>query len=128
MKAKGTQNDVGAEAPDGSKVVLPNTSDLVYNVGAYYEQYGLSARLNYQRRSEWLDSFGAPSDGGNTFWASDDELDFSARYAVSDNIEVYFDASNLLDNPGRRYSRESAYTIEWEQFGSRYTGGVRFVF
>lgn len=128
LTANVTLNDSEAEAPDGSKVVLPNTSDLVYNVGAYYEQYGLSARLNYQRRSEWLDSFGAPADGGNTFWASDDELDFSARYAVNDNIEVYFDASNLLDNPGRRYSREPAYTIEWEQFGSRYTGGVRFVF
>ena len=128
MSANVTLNDSEVEAPDGSKVALPNTSDLVYNVGLYYEQYGLSARLNYQRRSDWLSSFGPPADGGNTFWASDDELDFSARYAVNDHIEVYFDASNLLNEPGRRYVSDPAYTIEWEQFGSRYTGGVRFVF
>jgi len=123
-----TLNSSEVTAPDGTKVSLPNTSDIIYNVGAYYERYGVSLKLNYRYRSEWLDAFGPASDGGNTFWASDDELDFSARYSVNDNIELYFDASNLLDNPGRRYSRESAYTIEWEQFGSRYTGGIRFNF
>ena len=128
ISANVTLNDSEVEAPDGSKVALPNTSDLVYNVGVYYEQYGLSTRLNYQRRTEWLSSFGPADAGGNTFWASDDELDFSARYAINDNIEVYFDASNLLNEPGRRYSREPIYTLEWEQFGRRYTGGVRFVF
>lgn len=128
LSANVTLSESEAEAPDGSKVTLPNTSDLVYNVGGYYEQYGLSLRLNYRFRTEWLDAYGPLVDGGNVYWAEDDEMDFSARYAVNDNIEVYFDASNLLNEPGRRYSSDPAYTIEWEQFGRRYTGGVRFVF
>jgi TonB-dependent receptor len=123
-----TASDSQAEAPDGSRVSLPNTSDVVYNLAGYYEKYGLSARLNFRKRTAWLDSYGAAVDGGNTYWAADDELDASVRYAVTDNLEVYFDASNLTNNPGRRYSRESQYTIEWERFGRRFDVGVRFNF
>lgn len=125
------------------RVRLPGTSDLVYNLGGYYEKYGLSLRLQYQYRSKWLDGI-ADDDlaGGDTYWAADDELSFSARYAINKNFEVYFDATNLLNKPGRRYSDPGniltakgiptpdldIYTIEWERFGRRYSGGVRFTF
>lgn len=123
-----TINESEADTPGGTKVSLPNTSDLIYNVGVYYEKYGLSARVNYRERSEWLDAYGPDVDGGSTYWATDDEMDASVRYAVSDNLEVYFDASNLTNTPGRRYSRESQYTIEWERFGRRFDAGIRFNF
>ncbi len=126
------------------KVPLPGTSKIVYNVGAYYEKYGLSLRLQYQNRTRWADGFADTVDGnaGDTYWAGDDELDFSARYEISNGIEIYFDASNLLNNPGRRISDPSnilnaqgistpftsQYTIEWERFGRRYSGGIRVNF
>lgn len=125
------------------KVRLPGTSDLVYNAGVYYEKYGLSLRLQYQRRSKWLDGIADDlTDAGDTYWAADDEMDFSARYAINRNVELYFDASNLLNKPGRRFSdpgnllRASGvpspdlgiYTIEYERFGRRYTGGIRVTF
>ncbi|WP_426168504.1 TonB-dependent receptor [Sandarakinorhabdus sp. DWP1-3-1] len=123
-----TLNRSEATTPLGGKVSLPGTSDTVFNVGGYYEKYGLSLRLQYQVRTNWLDTLGAAADGGDQFWATDNELDFSARYAVTPNFEVYFDASNLINQPGRRYVRDSRYTIEWERFGRRYTGGVRVNF
>ena len=125
------------------KVRLPGTSDVVYNVGGYYEKYGISLRLQYQKRSTWLDGIADDlTDAGDTYWAADDELDFSARYAISPNFEVFFDATNLLDNPGRRYSEpgnlltalgtptaaSTAQTIEWERFGRRFSGGFRVNF
>lgn len=125
------------------KMRLPGTSDVVYNVGAYYEKYGLSLRLQYQRRSTWLDGIADDlTDGGDTYWAADDELDFSARYGITKNFEIYVDASNLLNKPGRRYSdpgnlltatglptpASSVQTIEWERFGRRYSAGVRINF
>jgi len=126
------------------KVPLPGTSKVVYNVGAYYEKYGLSLRLQYQNRTNWADGFADTVDdaAGDTYWANDDELDFSARYEISKGIEVYFDAANLLNNPGRRFSDpsniltaqgvptpfSSQYTIEWERFGRRYSGGIRVNF
>jgi TonB-dependent receptor len=125
LTANVTFNESEATKPDGTKVSLPGTSDYVFNVGAYYEKYGWSMRLNYQKRSAWLDAVLPAADGGDAFWAADDELDFSARYAVRKNFEVYLDVSNLLDQPGRRYSGDSIYTIEWERFGRRVAAGVR---
>jgi TonB-dependent receptor len=125
------------------RVRLPGTSDVVYNIGGYYEKYGLSLRLQYQRRSKWLDGIADTAvDAGDTYWAADDELDFSARYAVTPQVELFVDASNLLDNSGRRFSDPGSvltasgvstrstdrYTIEWERFGRRFTGGVRVTF
>jgi TonB-dependent receptor len=128
ITANATYNDSEVSKPATSgvperKVPLPGTSQVVYNLGAYYEKYGLSLRLQYQNRTTWADGF-------------------SARYEVFDGFEIYFDASNLLNNPGRRYSdpsnllnasgiptvRNGQYTIEWEQFGRRYNGGIRFTF
>lgn len=136
-----TKPAIGA-VPD-RKVRLPGTSDVVYNVGGYYEKYGLSLRLQYQRRSSWLDGIADDlADGGDTYWAADDELDFSARYAINRNVEIYFDASNLLNKPGRRYAEPgnlltatgtpspttTNQTLEWERFGRRYSGGIRVNF
>jgi TonB-dependent receptor len=133
----------GVQTVPSRDVPLQGTSDVVYNIGGYYEKYGLSLRLQYQMRTTWADGFADNlADAGDTYWAADDELDFSARYELVKGLEVYFDASNLLNNPGRRYSdpanllnalgvpavRDGRYTIEWEQFGRRFTGGVRFTF
>ncbi len=123
-----TFNDSSATTPDGDKVPLPGTSDIVYNLGVYYEKYGLSVRANYQKRTDWLDGLGSVAYGGDFYWTTDDELDVSARYAITPNVEVYFDASNLLNQPGRRFVRDRQFTIEWERFGRRYTGGVRVTF
>ncbi|GFZ86653.1 MULTISPECIES: TonB-dependent receptor [Sphingobium] len=148
ISANLTLNDSKVEKPavegiPARKVRLPGTSDFVYNIGGYYEKYGLSIRLQYQNRSKWLDTVSDTlADAGDTYWDSDDELDFSARYAITKNFEIYFDASNLLNHPGRRFSDpgsllrasgvqapdSSNQTIEWERFGRRYTGGIRFNF
>lgn len=123
-----TINRSRATTPDGRKVRFPGTSDFVANVGPYYEKYGFSARVSYQVRSNWIDSLGNQAVGGDFFWARDDELDVSARYAITKNFEVYADFSNLLNGPGRRFVGIDARTIERETFGRRYTGGVRLTY
>lgn len=136
-------SNTGAVIVPERTVRLPGTSDTVYNIGGYYEKYGFSARLQYQRRSAWLDGIANDlTDAGDTYWAADEELDFSMRYAITRNFEVYFDASNLTDQPGRRFAEPGSIltatgtptpftettTIEWERFGRRFTGGVRVTF
>ena len=148
LSANITLNDSEVNKPavgtvPARKIRLPGTSDVVYNLGGYYEKYGLSLRLQYQRRSTWMDGVADTlTDAGDTYWAADDELDLSARYGVNENLEVYFDASNLLNNPGRRYSEPGNlltatgiatphtdnHTIEWERFGPRFGAGIRVAF
>jgi TonB-dependent receptor len=148
FRATATFNDSEVTKPavgtvPARKLRLPGTSDEVFNAALYYEKYDVSLQLSYQRRSLWLDSFADDlADAGDTYWAADDELDFSARYAVNKNFEIFFDATNLLNNPGRRFSEpgnllsatgvptgfSSNQTIEWESFGRRYAAGLRFTF
>lgn len=128
IQANVTYNESEATTPDGRKVSFPGTSQWVVNVGPYFEKYGVSARLSYQMRTAWFSEIGGPDTGGDLFWAKDTELDFSARYAVTDALEVYFDAANLLNGAGRRYAGISDRTLEHETFGRRFTGGVRVTF
>lgn len=150
LSANVTLNDSEVTKPalgaiPARKVRLPNASDVVYNVGAYYEKYGLSLRLQYRNRTKWIDSIvDTLADAGDVYWADDDELDFSARYEIKKGFEIYFDASNLLNHPGRRFADPNGLlratgvitggdvddrrTIEWERFGRRYSGGVRISF
>ncbi|KQM63455.1 hypothetical protein ASE75_13555 [Sphingomonas sp. Leaf17] len=137
VQLNATLNKSRSETPDGRKIRLPGASDAVYNLIGYYEKYGFSARVSYQNRSPWIDAIGAFGavngvnrgiDGGDFYWAKDNELDASLRYTITPNVEVYADFANLLNGPGRRYVGSSAYTIEHETFGRRYTGGFRVTF
>lgn len=128
IQANVSYNDSEVTLPGGRLVPLPGTSDLVYNVQLYYEKYGFSARLSYQRRTEWLDALGGPDTGGDIYWSSDDELDLSMRYNFDEGVEGYLDWSNILNGPGQRYAGIKARTIEYEKFGSRITAGVRLTF
>jgi outer membrane receptor protein involved in Fe transport len=53
-------------------------------------------------------------------------MDLSVRYQINTRIEVFIDAVNLTNKGARRYGDESRYPIEYEKFGPRYIGGVRF--
>ncbi|WP_066726505.1 TonB-dependent receptor [Sphingomonas pituitosa] len=143
--SKVTKPAIGT-AVTARKVRLPGTSDMIYNVGGYYEKYGLSLRVQYQRRSDWLDTIADDlTDAGDTYWSADEEMDISARYAITKRFEIYADVQNVLNQPGRRYAEPGnlltagtptpiptptikSQTIEWERFGRRYAAGVRVTF
>lgn len=128
VQANVTFNDSEATTPDGRKVALPGASDFLYNVSGYYEYDGFSARLSWQHRSAWLDSLGSNPVVGDNYWDKVSRLDLSVRYALNDSVEFYFDANNLLDEPGVRYVGDPARVIEHETFGARYMWGVRLDF
>lgn len=128
LQANLTINTSEARTPDGRRIRFPGASDWVMNIGPYYEKYGLSARLSYQKRTTWLSELDGPDTGGDIYWATDEELDASIRYALTRLFEVYVDASNLLNGPGRRFAGTSARTLEFERFGRRFLGGVRFTY
>ena len=50
------------------------------------------------------------------------------RYQVNETFEVYMDAVNLTNLGARRYGDQAQFPIEFERFGARYLGGVRFNF
>tara|TARA_B100000378_G_scaffold257867_1_gene236633 strand:+ start:486 stop:3338 length:2853 start_codon:yes stop_codon:yes gene_type:complete len=123
-----TVNDSKATTPDGRTTDLPGSSPLIYNLSAYYERYGFSARVSYQWQDAYLDSINDDLLVGDTYWAAVSRLDVSLRYSVSKNLQLYFDANNLTNEPGIRYQGVESRVIEHEMTGRRYMGGVRFNF
>ncbi|WP_406852557.1 TonB-dependent receptor [Brevundimonas sp. BH3] len=128
LRGNVTLNTTETETPDGRKVALPGSSDFIYNIAASYERYSLSTSLSWQYRTEWLDSLGDGDALGDSFWDEVGRLDFKVSYAFNDRAEVYFDANNLLNEPGIRYQGDRMRVSEYESFGARYMMGLRLNF
>ncbi|WP_058022435.1 TonB-dependent receptor [Pseudohongiella spirulinae] len=123
-----TLNDSESETPDGRKIQLPGSSDLIYNLALSYERYGLSTRLSWQYRTKWIDSIGDGDILGDGYWDEVGRLDFKVGYTFNDNANVYLEANNLLSEPGIRYEGDPIRVSEYEEFGPRYLVGLRLNF
>lgn len=110
---------------------FPGTSKTIVNTSVYYEKYGLSARLSYQWRDDWLDTLGSLGLGtseGDSYRKAYGNLDLSLRYALNNNLTLYFDGSNLTDEEYIAFVGNERHPTEVEQIGSRYMAGIRFNF
>lgn len=83
---------------NGGKQRIVNVSKYSYNLVAIYEKYGLSARLAYNWRSSFVDSYNSGGSQASTVVASPTgQLDFSGSYALTPWVTLTFDATNLTD-------------------------------
>ncbi|QQV78984.1 TonB-dependent receptor [Sphingomonas aliaeris] len=109
---------------------FPGTSNRIANASLYYEKFGLSARVSYQHRTRWLDTLGGLGLGGSSdeYRAGYDNVDVAIRYAVTPNVSLYADLSNLTNAVYSAYQGNEGRPTEVEQIGRRYMGGIRFNF
>ena len=113
---------------DGRKAPMNGASDVTYNASLYWERRGLSMRVNWQWRNDWLDSYDMEYPELDRYWAGVGRLSFGARYQVSDNVEWYLNANNLTDAEGYRYRGNRGNMYEVEKFGRSFMTGVRLDF
>lgn len=116
------------EQINGDKASLPGTSDLLYNLSFFYEDYGLSARINYQYRDEWVSPIEDPSE----VWGEQERMDLSISYALpfdlnGATISVYLNVNNLTDETDLRYAGNGTVN-QSESYGRRYLVGLRLNF
>ena len=88
--------DSNLELNNGTELSFPGVSDISYNAALFYDKGAVQARLAYTYRDEFL------SDASNVFGNQTtseeyDQLDFSASYAVSDNVTAFLEIVNLTD-------------------------------
>ena len=112
---------------DDHSMALPRSSKRVYSGFIGYEKYGLSTRLSAVYRSAYLDELG-DSKLMDIYVAPNTQLDFSLEYKVSQNLKLYFDASNLLDKPLERYTGNRSHTQQFEEYGRSYAAGIKVSF
>lgn len=112
----------------GESFKLPGTSDMLYNASIYYENYGLSARLNYQYRDEWI----SPIESPDELWGEQKRVDFSISYQLpvdlyGANMSVYLNGNNLTDEVDLRFAGNGTVN-QRESYGRSYLMGVRIGF
>ena len=106
----------------GEEGRIPNVSKWSYNLVAMYEYEKLSARVAYNYRSRWITQYVQnPNGDGFTgeFVNGVARLDFSAGYKVLENLNVNFNATNILGSPFRNFRQ---FTPE----GDTYPRDVRY--
>lgn len=112
----------------GESFKLPGTSDLLYNTSIYYENYGISARLNYQYRDEWI----SPIESPDELWGEQKRVDLSISYELpvdlyGANVSVYLNGNNLTDEVDLRFAGNGTVN-QRESYGRSYLMGVRVGF
>ena len=122
-----TEFVAGTEDRAGETFLLPLSSEELYSAHIGWENDRISTRLAAVYRSEYLDEIG--DDARYDLWvAPNTQLDFSLDYKVADNWGLYFEASNLLDEPLELYQGTPATTLQNELYGRSYTLGVKVNF
>lgn len=107
---------------------FPGLSDTIVNASVFYEKYGISARVSYQWRDDYLDTVGGLGIGDGESRGAYENLDITLRYAVTENFTIYADLANLTNEVYTAFDGSKEFPVEVEQIGSRYMFGVRFDF
>jgi iron complex outermembrane receptor protein len=93
-------NTQGVQQTRTTVVQLPGISDWSYNLSAFYEANGLSARLSYNWRNDFLITY---QDRGDHIYEEYAEpvsrLDLSVNYDVIPALTVFADWTNILGDP-----------------------------
>ncbi|MEL7033758.1 MAG: TonB-dependent receptor [Pseudomonadota bacterium] len=110
---------------------LPGTSETIYNASIFYEKFGVSARLNYQYRDDWLST--TENDSLTEFWAETERVDASLRYALPNpvygtNVTLALNGNNLTDETDVRFINTRATPNQVEGFGRRWVASIRVDF
>ena len=87
--------DAPEVANAGQPLPLEGMSPNSYNIAALYEKYGISGRLAYTWRSDYLLTTSSVS--GQPVWSENyGQLDGSILYTFMDHYKIGFQATNLL--------------------------------
>ena len=106
---------------------LPNQSDTVGNLMLGWEDDTLSLRLSANYKSQYLYELAGISDKAHDLHVDAQTfVDFSARYSLTKNLQVSFEAQNLTDQPYFVYSGNRRYNNQYEEYGPTYSLGLTF--
>lgn len=100
---------------------LPNQSDTIGNIMIGFENNSFSTRLSASYKSK---VYQFDENDVGVFQDDHTQLDFSSKYHVSDSVQVYFNASNLTDEPMYLYHGVAKYNYQYEQYGRTFEFGI----
>lgn len=121
-----TNRDFGSISPTVRFAVV-GLSDSK-NATIFYEKYGFSARIAYNRREGFLSSIANGSGAEPLFVRMYDQIDASVSYDVTDNAQVFIEGTNILDNEYVTTARFDNQIRGYYEYGARFDAGFRLTF
>jgi TonB-dependent receptor len=109
----------------GYQFALPGLSDSA-NLSGIYEKNDWSIRLSYNWRDEFLTGFDQHS--APVFTEAYGQWDLNVNYAITEDLNVFFEGLNLTEETQRTYVRYKEQFLRGNQYGARYNIGVRYSF
>jgi iron complex outermembrane recepter protein len=97
------------------------------NGSVFYEKYGISARVSYNWRSEYLRACRS-SQGRPRNRSSYGQLDFNLGYDVTPNVQLYVQGVNVTKQRVDEWSAIEDRFLLLQDTGARYNFGVRAKF
>jgi TonB-dependent receptor len=124
------RGDIGYDVtsdPNVNQFALTGLSDSA-NAVLMYEKFGLSARLAYNWRDEFLSNINQGGWRNPIYVEAYSQIDLSVGYDVNDHIAVSFEAINLTGEDVRWHGRSVNQLWRLEDQGARYALGARYKF
>ena len=113
--------------PSVNQFALPGLSDSA-NLVAMYEKFGLSVRLAWNWRDEYLLSSNRGSGRSPEYVEEYQQIDMSVGYDINDHLALSFEALNLTGEDIRTHGRSVNQFWYLEELGPRYALGARYKF
>ncbi|MBA6252696.1 MULTISPECIES: TonB-dependent receptor [unclassified Colwellia] len=101
------------------------------NFQLFYEKEGLSVKVTYAWRDEYLIGVGqaqGSSDAPPQFAKEFGQVDMSINYDIDENFTVFVEGLNLNNETEQSFGRYEEQFLSARQYGTRYTVGVRYSF
>ena len=101
------------------------------NFQVFYEKHGLSVKVMYAWRDEYLVGVGqdqGSSDNPPQFAKEFGQWDMSVNYDVSQNFTVFFEGINLNNETEQGFGRYEEQFLYAREYGPRYSVGMRYSF
>ncbi len=101
------------------------------NFQVFYEKDGLSVKVTYAWRSDYLVGMGqdqGSADNPATQFDTYGQVDASVNYDVNENLTVFLEGVNINDETEQGYGRFEEQFLFARQYGPRYTFGARYSF
>jgi TonB-dependent receptor len=124
------RGDIGYKVdsdPNTNQFALLGLSDSA-NAVLMFEKFGLSARLAYNWRDEFLQTVNRGQWRNPIYVEPYDQIDLSVGYDITDNFAVSFEAINLTGEDVRWHGRSVNQVWRVEDQGPRYAVGARYKF
>ncbi len=112
-----------AASEGGMPFPLPGVSKFSYNVGMYFEKWGIGARTFYNWRGQY-DTGGEDYFGDRELTKAYGQLDGSVSYDITKNITASLDFENLT-NTAQKQVNNFGLARQYMLTGRRFTFGVR---